>query len=506
MTTSAQAHKPFTIAVLSDMHFGDPPTIAARRGEFGAELLRRAVERFNRFIQPDLVLVLGDLLDDPEAERAEADLKEMRAILDPLACPSVVIPGNHDPAAERFYEVIERPGEMMDFGGRVRVLPFVDPEAPGYHAQRVDADLARLRAARRDGFDGFVIAAQHVPVRPRGAELKHTFTNLDAVLEAVHAGGVDLCVAGHSHQACESVHERRCGFFAVGALCEAPHAYALITLDDENTPTVRKENLAMDADLGLVDHHSHTQFAYCAKTVHTQRSPAFAEMMGLRGLALTEHSGQLYFNVYDFGSGKFCEHGIAKTNRDDWRIEDFLQTVERIQTPRLLRGLEVDADFQGEQVLLEAHRRQLQVVVGAVHFLPESIKPAAQRDAERFVEQFQFVTERLCRTGIHILAHPFRIFRRSDLPVPQRLYPWLADVLRETGVASELNYHTNEPHEAFVRMCLDRGVKLSFGGDAHHLWEVGEFYPHLKLLERVGVAGRPGEVLIDLMGDAVAAG
>jgi histidinol phosphatase-like PHP family hydrolase len=31
-------------------------------------------------------------------------------------------------------------------------------------------------------------------------------------------------------------------------------------------------------------------------------------------------------------------------------------------------------------------------------------------------------------------------------------------------------------------MCIERGVKIALGSDAHNLLEVGDFYPHLELL------------------------
>ena len=42
------------------------------------------------------------------------------------------------------------------------------------------------------------------------------------------------------------------------------------------------------------------------------------------------------------------------------------------------------------------------------------------------------------------------------------------------------------------------GVELSFGSDAHNLYEVGEFAPHLALLESCGFDGDLGEILVNL--------
>jgi histidinol phosphatase-like PHP family hydrolase/predicted phosphodiesterase len=493
-----------TIAVLADVHYGDPPPITVRRGDIGAVLLRRAIERFNRVIKPDLVLVLGDLLQEPEAPRAQADLMELRVILDRLKCPWLVIPGNHDPDPQRFYQIMPPPAETFDLAPCVRVLTFVDPEEPGYNARRLPIDLQRLRGARRDGFDGLVIAAQHVPVCPPHARLRYSYTNIDQLLEAAKAGGVDFCIAGHCHQQTASS-EGRCQYLTTAALCESPHPYTLLTIDDQRQVTVRHETLAMPGNFGLVDYHSHTQFAYCGRDVSTAASPPFAQCMNLRGMALSEHSGQLYVAREDYWSGRFCDAATAATLTPQNRMDDYFNTAAAVRSSRVLVGLEVDADFDGRLVLQEHDRQRAQLIIGAVHFLPESVKPPEQRDHRQFVEQFRFVTERLCQGGIDILAHPFRIFRRAQVPTPAELYPWLARLLKERRIASELNFHTNEPHPQFVRMCLEMGIKLSFGGDAHELWEVGEFYPHLKLLESIGVSGNPRDLMVDLIGRPVPA-
>ena len=72
----------------------------------------------------------------------------------------------------------------------------------------------------------------------------------------------------------------------------------------------------------------------------------------------------------------------------------------------------------------------------------------------------------------------------------------LVALLKENNVAAEINFHTNEPPLEFVKLCLESGVKLTFGSDAHNLYEVGEFYPHLKLLEAAGFNGSFEDILL----------
>lgn len=489
---------PFTIAILSDIHYGNPPAIGARRGEWGSVLLTRAFHRLRRFIKPDLVLVLGDCIDDPAAADAMDRLREIRSLMDILTCPWIAIPGNHDPAPEKFYEVFPKPADRVDVGD-VRVLAFCDPEAPNYNATRTAADLARMRAARSDGFGGTVIAMQHVSLYPAFLQprLRHFVTNCDDALRAVNAGGIDLAVGGHSHCQTGIVQQGRLGCLSVDALCESPFCYTLVQIEGSGADrriTSRSEALGMPAELALFDCHSHTHFAYCSENMHTTRSPELAKLFGLRGIAFTEHSGQLYFSEDDYWPGKFGEKNLTAARPEHSRVENYFAAVDPLRSASVKVGLEIDADYAGNLVVRPEDFAKLQIKVGAVHVLPEADKKSP--DSAVLEGQFKAATERLCTTGITSLAHPFRIFQRKKLAPPKALFPWLARHLKATGVAAEINYHINEPELEFFRMCVELGVPLTFGSDAHNLYEVGEFYPHLSLLRQIGVD--PAAALLEI--------
>ena len=70
--------------------------------------------------------------------------------------------------------------------------------------------------------------------------------------------------------------------------------------------------------------------------------------------------------------------------------------------------------------------------------------------------------------------------------------------LHRTRTAAEINVHLGGPPVEFITMCMDRGVKLALGGDAHHLLDVGNFAPHLALLEAAGAPRDLSEVLLRL--------
>ncbi len=479
------------IAVITDIHYSaTAPAIAARNGEWGAVLLRRTVERLNRYIKPDATVVLGDLLDDENSADAPALLIELREVLDRLTCPWLAIPGNHDPDPAVFYDIFERV-EYLDIHG-VRLASFVDPEEPGWHAVRRADGLERM-AALAAGHRGPLVALQHVPVAEPGGATSFGYTNCAAVIAAMRTHGYSLAVSGHFHAGHGLQQTDGLATLVVPALCEAPFSFAVVTIDGDNITTEILDH-QLPAALRLNDYHSHTQFAYCGEDVSMAKTSALAAIMGLHQLAFTEHSGQLYYDGPTYWGGGVAEHGLASRAGRAERMADYWQAAAQYRGDTVFAGLEVDADFAGNLVAAPADLDQADIVLGAVHWL-RALR-ADQPDAARAADEFLGIVDRLCRQGIDVLAHPFRVFRRGGMPVPESLFAPTIALLREHNVAAEINFHINEPPPAFFAGCIEAGVRISFGSDAHALYEIGEFHPHLELLAAIGFDGDPSDILL----------
>ena len=91
------------IAVITDLHYAKEKNIACpgRAGERAKELLNAAIEKLNTEIKPDILLVGGDLVNN--ADDAPL-LEELAEIFRKLPYPQLIIPGNHDPAPDVFYQ------------------------------------------------------------------------------------------------------------------------------------------------------------------------------------------------------------------------------------------------------------------------------------------------------------------------------------------------------------------------------------------------------------------
>jgi histidinol phosphatase-like PHP family hydrolase len=124
------------------------------------------------------------------------------------------------------------------------------------------------------------------------------------------------------------------------------------------------------------------------------------------------------------------------------------------------------------------------VLLGAVHWLPSNLP---SQTPAKFAASFMTVVEQLASQGIHVLAHPFRIFSQEHIPVPSELHRAVARLLKEHGVAAEVNFHYNDPDPEFFRVCREEGTRIVMGSDGHKLDEVGDLQPHLRMLRQIGV-------------------
>jgi histidinol phosphatase-like PHP family hydrolase len=234
-------------------------------------------------------------------------------------------------------------------------------------------------------------------------------------------------------------------------------------------------------NLRLSDLHIHTNYAYCSENVTPEENILKAKEKGLQRIAFTEHSGQLYVSSKDYWSARFInEPDLIQQNRnsDLNRMKKYREEMKNFRSPSVLIGLEVEVDCSGNLVILKEDLKGWDILIGAVHYLPQRFEVGSK-------EGFMWANEALLRKGVNILAHPFRYFIRNKLQVPTELYKPLAELLAQYNAAIELNYHTNNNDPEFFRICAEHNVPISLGSDAHNLDEIGSFDKHLELLESI---------------------
>lgn len=274
--------------------------------------------------------------------------------------------------------------------------------------------------------------------------------------------------------------------------CRAPFEAVLADVGADGSIRAERVPMAVEKLPGVTDFHVHTRMAYCCENMDIPKALRMAELSNIETVAFIEHSGQLYFDVDDYWAGRYVwkTRGKADGCPAVCRMPGYEETIrEGRRSGAFLNGFELDVDRNGDIILDESDRRFAQVRLGAYHHMAEKY------DAHIASRQFLFCTEALLKYGVHILAHPFRIFPWSGMAKPKELYEPVAELLRRCGVAAEVNFHQNDPEPEFFEICLKKGVKIALGSDSHNLYEVGFFLPHFRFLAELGVAGRLDEVL-----------
>ena len=481
------------IVAVGDPHYGPGYDEAcARRSEIADILLQKVVDRSNTIIRPDVVLILGDLLQGSDIPDARERLERLAEIIGQFNCPVITIPGNHDPGPDEFFRIIQRPPEWMDVRD-VRFLPFIDPEMPECNARRTPEDIARVAKARHN-HSGPIVSVQHVPLLPAGtSDCQFIYTNGEEIIGDFKKQRVALSIGAHHHRGVDLYCHEGINYVVAPGLCQSPFSFSEITIHGDSI-TARRHDLKLPEELGLIDSHVHTEFAYCSQDVEIAKVVPLAEELGLAGMIFAEHSGHLYASKEDCFSGLNYTRGISAAKDIDRRMEEYFRTAGAHCPPEMI-GLEVSCDYEGKPMIDPEAMSRAGFLIGALHRMRELERP--ERTPEQIVDSFLSLLETFLASGIHALAHPFRIFHRSGLETPHRLFAPTVKMLRENNVAAELNFHGNDPPPEFFRMCLDAEVKLTFGSDAHCLWEVGELTRQIDFLEEIGFDGDLNDVLLD---------
>lgn len=484
--------EPLRILVLTDTHYSSAyaqaPANPRRQCGLGAELVRRAIEDARRRGGFDCLAILGDMVDQADAPAVGEDLAALREAIRKAApdVPLLAVPGNHDPR-EAYLAAFGWTGRL-DIGG-YRVILFADRYGQGDVCTRSEEDRRRLAELAGEG-GGPIVALQHSPMNPViEGDYPYMLTNRPAVMADYARSGVVGSISGHYHAGQELNRVDGVAYATAPALAEAPYRYLAATLRGTEAQ-VEVRPLTVEGE-GVIDCHAHTEFAYCGRGISAALCVERSRRFGLAGVCLTEHSPQLYCEADGYWEGRHIRDGKVWRSGGG-RMKQFRNQIVPMRDEYVRVGLEVELDADGRVTLRDEDRDWPDVLVGAVHFLPEDFRTL---DDARLAAAFMRDCEGLCRGGIDVLAHPWRFFQRANRRTPAELYGAMADLLAASGVAAEINLHVNINDRAFLAECLSRGVKIALGSDAHAPWEMGGFTAHLDILRQA--AGRPD--VADLM-------
>jgi len=227
--------------------------------------------------------------------------------------------------------------------------------------------------------------------------------------------------------------------------------------------------------LSKIDLHIHTTFSdgscFVEDVVRT------AEIKGLEFVAVTDH---------------FSEFQELPKRMRTAQIPSYLDSLNG--TP-MIRGVEAEIFGDGTVSVSPKVARQFDLVIGGVHNLDDRVFWGDSRtiwNPTQFMEDLRLAIIKGMETRlIDILAHPTWLpegirSRAADL-ITDEWVSSVVDAAHDCGVAIEASGAWRVPDEAFIRKCLDHGVKLSVGSDAHNVNMIGKTSYAVDLLKKVGV-------------------
>lgn len=485
---------PFTLLAVSDLHYTGfaRQTLqpAMTRGELGRILLRKVFLRLAHLnVKPDLVVVLGDLIADGRDREAENDLIALHSELTRTGIPFLVVPGNHDQGCERMKDLFDICPGLHKYGDYGFIV-YEDMYAEAHTTTRSEQDLIVTKQIAKDNPSLPLIALQHAPIYPPIKSLyPYRPTNASEIMDSFQENNIVLSLSGHYHKGQSLRINEGVYYHTVPSLVEEAFPFSLIRLEGKKVE-VEEHSLKLSFP-NIIDMHCHTEHAYCATTIDTAAALSLAKTLGVTMQCVTEHAFQLYFDKKYAMSGKWQREPLEVQRVWDTpthgRMDAYRRFAEKLRTPYTKIGLEVDLYDNGKLLLApdDAEEDVWDFLIGAIHFIPDFAPgKTTQAEAEKL---FLRDVEHLLRLPIKVLAHPFRFFPWSKLETPKHLYPVVAELLADCGVAAEINFHAFQTDADFIRLCIEKHVKITLASDAHALQEVGEFIPHIQVLKQAGV-------------------
>jgi len=242
--------------------------------------------------------------------------------------------------------------------------------------------------------------------------------------------------------------------------------------------------------------------------VHTVRSACGEDIVD-EWLCQKAHENLVRFTVTDHTMHLYYEPEIAWAMMSDEGLElyeqrkvsgrdnvlRYLEDIRSCDSPNMMVGVELDVQPDGQIMFPDDLRDDVDIMVGALHYLPTLRRKAPYSQIEA---EFRQQTQWLLEYGVDVLAHPYRILLGAGQPVSHELVEWVVDLARQTDTALELNSHKVFPEYdlEMIHLAVARGMTLALGTDAHNSREFGDFTYHYEILAQAGITAEQAQGML----------
>ncbi|MCS7180492.1 MAG: metallophosphoesterase [bacterium] len=469
------------LLLLSDLHYNSNgiSKIPERKVKFGVEILKRIIRRISEK-KIDVIIIGGDLLDDGKSPDVEKDYSEIKRILQESNFKGILVaPGNHDFDLDRFKKFFKEYKFLIY--DEFLFYVFYDKYYEDERCYRDESEIEVFEKIIKDNPGKKVIVIQHYIIQP---EIKSDYPFNINYSEKIHnlyrKNNVFLSISGHYHRGINLFNKDGIYYFVLPAVCEEPFNYFELEIGSD----IKIKEGILKNNIEIIDHHCHTEFGYCAEDVSMEKVIERCNLFGVKKIYFTEHAGQLYLSPDDYWNFKFFNNtSLIKKQREENkdRIGEYVKRFKLLNSPIGGIGLEVEIDKEGNITLLEEDRNFFEILIGAVHYLPEEMCVSKNIT----IKNFLWAVEKLVENRINILAHPFRFFFRKKIETPKEIYKDVIKILKDGNVKAEVNFHHYYPEKEFFKMCREEEVEIVFGSDSHNLIDIGEFSEYIKFIKEI---------------------
>lgn len=238
-----------------------------------------------------------------------------------------------------------------------------------------------------------------------------------------------------------------------------------------------------------VDYHVHSKYSHCGEMA-IEKIAETAAKKGIKKYFVTDHSSHFYFPEQESWEFRYLkdrrifDRVKAKGRK---KVMQCMEEVRKFYAKGARTGMEADFDFDGELLIDYDYRDKLDIVIGAIHWLPCLWDKYTE---EKLADEFLEYTLKLLDKDIAILAHPTRVFKwdERDYKVPSEVIGPIIEKAKAKGIALEINSHSKNPDSFFIKKCIEKGATIALCTDSHNQDEFGDFSYHKEILKDCGIA------------------
>ena len=202
----------------------------------------------------------------------------------------------------------------------------------------------------------------------------------------------------------------------------------------------------------MMDMHTHTQYSDGIGTIRD--NVAEAEKKALRLIGISDH-------IHYFTPKRFNAY-ISEIKRI--KEESEITILAGIEANILTTGVDITDDMA----------KKLDYVIASAHLWPEGINA-----------HLELIKMAIQDDNVDIIGHFGNLFPYTGYPSHGE-YLEIVELAEEHGKAFEISSRYRVPELDFIKLCIKRGVKLTFASDAHMPAEVGAIGWSKKVFKKAG--------------------